>query len=151
MVVLISVGSRVDAGVKYSSTVLFQNPIAYYRLDETAQTTSVDLVGGNNAAYGTAITLGRIGPRPALFDGFETTNRAVQFDRDNFNSVLSLPTTPRLELGRCLVRARSAGRGLSGHRIKRNIPNGIGDRSFHHWISDRRTAVAVGTGLGQSR
>lgn len=94
VVALVILGSRVDAGLmNYSSTVLSQNPNAYYRLNETAGATAFDLVGGNHAAYGTALTLGQAGPRSTQFGGFEADNRAVHFDRDNFNSVLSLPTS----------------------------------------------------------
>ena len=93
VVVLLALAARVDASVHYSDTVLAQNPIAYYRLNETTGTTAFDLVGGNNAIYGSALTLGQAGPRPTQFGGFEADNRAVQFNKDNFNSVLSLPTS----------------------------------------------------------
>ena len=41
IIVLISVASRVDASVHYSETVLSQNPIAYYRLNETSGATAL--------------------------------------------------------------------------------------------------------------
>ncbi len=81
------------ASMTYQDTVLGQNPLAYYRLNETSGTTAVDLVAGHNATYGSALTLGEAGLQSPEFQGFGADNRALQFDKDSWQSVVTMPTS----------------------------------------------------------
>jgi len=76
----------------FPSFVLSNNPVAYWRLNETnGSTTAVDSAGGYNATYGSAVALGVAGPRPPDFLGFEITNTAVQLANGVNNSWLTMP------------------------------------------------------------
>ena len=48
-------------------------------------------MGKYNATYGSGVTLGAAGPRPADFLGFEITNTAVQFANGVNNSWITIP------------------------------------------------------------
>ncbi len=76
----------------FSSSVLSNNPVAYWRLNETnGSTTAVDSVGGHDGTYGSAVTLGVAGPQPPDFLGFEITNPAAQFANGVNNSWITMP------------------------------------------------------------
>jgi hypothetical protein len=75
----------------YSLAVLSNDPVAYWRFGETNGTTATDSVGGHNATYGSTVSLGVAGPRPADFLGFETTNTAAQFTNGVNNSWITIP------------------------------------------------------------
>jgi regulation of enolase protein 1 (concanavalin A-like superfamily) len=75
----------------FSSLVLSNNPVAYWRLNELSGTTAADSAGGHNATYGGAVTLGVAGPQPPDFLGFEVTNTAVQLANGVSNSWLTMP------------------------------------------------------------
>jgi alpha-galactosidase len=77
--------------VAFPSAVLSNNPVAYWRFSETSGTTAADSVGAHNATYGSAVTLGVTGPRPADFLGFEITNTAAQFANGVNNSWITIP------------------------------------------------------------
>ena len=62
----------------WASAVLSNNPVAYWRFSETNGTAAADAMGKYNATYGSAVSLGVAGPRPADFLGFEITNTAAQ-------------------------------------------------------------------------
>lgn len=71
----------------YELAVLTNSPVAYYRLNDTGDSTSgtlpaFDHVGGYNGTYGATVlnqTYGIYGPQPADgFPGFETGNGAAQ-------------------------------------------------------------------------
>ena len=67
-------------------------PVAYWRLNETnGGTTALDSIGGHDATYGGAVTLGVAGPQPPDFLGFEITNTAVQLANGVNNSWLTMP------------------------------------------------------------
>lgn len=74
----------------YSLAVLSNNPVAYWRFSETNGTTATDSINGHNATYGSAVTLGVAGPRPADFLGFEITNTAAQFANGVNNSWITI-------------------------------------------------------------
>jgi alpha-galactosidase len=76
----------------FPSFVLTNNPVAYWRLNETnGSTTAVDIIGGHNGTYGGAVTLGVAGPQPPDFLGFEVTNTAAQFVNGVNNSWITIP------------------------------------------------------------
>lgn len=75
----------------FLSAVLSNNPFAYWRFNETNDTTAYDSIGGYNGTYGNAVTLGVAGPRPADFLGFEITNTAAQFVNGVNNSWVTFP------------------------------------------------------------
>jgi hypothetical protein len=75
----------------YRTAILAANPVAFWRLNETNGTTAYDSIGSYNATYGTNITLGVAGPRPADFLGFELTNTAAQFVNGLTNSFVTFP------------------------------------------------------------
>jgi hypothetical protein len=84
---------RSNASVLYENEVISQNPIAYYRLNETIGTTASDAVGTHSASYGSGMILGEAGPRPLEFPGLETGNKAIQGNNNNFNSGITIPTS----------------------------------------------------------
>ena len=69
----------VDVGA-YANEVLADNPTAYYRFQETAGTTAVDSIGGNNGTYVGAADRGVAGPRPPEYRAFNEINSATGFD-----------------------------------------------------------------------
>jgi Alpha galactosidase A/Concanavalin A-like lectin/glucanases superfamily/Alpha galactosidase C-terminal beta sandwich domain/Alpha-galactosidase, CBM13 domain len=91
--------AEVSAKPRYATTsfafpsfVLSNNPVAYWRLNETnGSTTAVDSVGEHNGTYGNAVTLGVAGPQPPDFLGFEVTNTAAQLANGVNNSWITIP------------------------------------------------------------
>ena len=75
----------------FSSVVLSNSPVAFWRLNETNGTTAADAMGAFNGTYGNAVTLGSVGPRPADFLGFEMTNTAAQLTNGVSNSWITIP------------------------------------------------------------
>jgi len=75
----------------YALAILSNNPAAYWRFSETNGTTAADATGKHNATYGSAVTLGIAGPRPADFLGFEITNPAVALTTGVNNSWITVP------------------------------------------------------------
>jgi regulation of enolase protein 1 (concanavalin A-like superfamily) len=74
------------------TSVLANNPAAFWRLNETSGTTAFDYVGGNNGTHAVSDVLGVDGPRPV--DGFafmDTTNLAAQFLGNASLSTVTLP------------------------------------------------------------
>lgn len=92
----------------YSTAVLMDNPVAYYRLNETSGTNAANLGSGvdidgtyvnipgmtanNSSNYGVP------GPRPATYFGFEADNNSVFFDPEDGSGNTS-DTFPRVEVG----------------------------------------------------
>ncbi|HEV2207639.1 MAG TPA: LamG-like jellyroll fold domain-containing protein [Verrucomicrobiae bacterium] len=84
--------SFVVAGIgAYASTVLGDQPLGYWRLNEASGPTAVDATGNNNGAYASAATPGVPGPRPPTFLGFESGNTAVETYISTLNSYVSVP------------------------------------------------------------
>ena len=76
----------------FPSFVLSNNPVAYWRLNETnGSLTAIDSIGGHNGTYGGAVTLGVAGPQPPDFLGFEITNTAALFANGINNSWITIP------------------------------------------------------------
>jgi hypothetical protein len=71
--------------------VLADNPLGYWRLNESAGPTAFDAVGLHNGTYASAAVPGVSGPRPPAFPGFEPTNNAVQTFVSTLNSYVSVP------------------------------------------------------------
>jgi len=75
----------------YASTVVTNNPIAYWRLNETnGATIAVDSIGSHNGTIRSSVTAGVDGPQYPAFPGFETNNAAMQFNYTS-NSYLTMP------------------------------------------------------------
>ncbi|MGA2685503.1 MAG: LamG-like jellyroll fold domain-containing protein [Verrucomicrobiota bacterium] len=76
----------------YPSFVLSNNPVAYWRLNETnGSSIAVDAMGHYNGTYGAAVLSGVAGPQPPDFLGFEITNTAAQFINGVNNSWITMP------------------------------------------------------------
>jgi uncharacterized repeat protein (TIGR03806 family) len=81
----------------FPSAVLAANPVGYWRLNETGNTSSGTLLAADftqnfNGLYGGASADGVPGPTPSLgFPGFESNNTAAQFTNDVANSFVTLP------------------------------------------------------------
>jgi hypothetical protein len=102
VVAVISIGLAGAAGAQtnvppFPSAVLAANPVGYWRLNETGNTSSGTLVAADaahdfNGTYGSASTDGVPGPAPSLgFPGFESGNTAAEFTNGVANSLVSLP------------------------------------------------------------
>jgi hypothetical protein len=97
-----------DAGT-YSAAVLLDNPVAYYRLNETTGVTAANLGTAGAAIDGTYVNIpgggatgnnslyGDPGPRPTDFGGFETDNNSVFYDPSTDNTVTST-SFPRVQV-----------------------------------------------------
>ena len=70
----------------YQTAILAAQPVAYWRLNETNGTTAYDQMGLRNGSYAANVALGRTGPRPPDFLGFDVTNTAAQFTNNLTNS-----------------------------------------------------------------
>ncbi|HWV98267.1 MAG TPA: LamG-like jellyroll fold domain-containing protein [Candidatus Acidoferrum sp.] len=75
----------------YATTVLADNPLGYWRLNEAVGPIAVDAVGAHNGTYASAATPNVTGPRPPAFSGFENTNTAVQTFVSTLNSYVAVP------------------------------------------------------------
>jgi hypothetical protein len=64
----------------YSTAVLYGNPLAYYRLDETNGTQAADIASGLDGTILGSMVLGVPGPQPPTWAGLESNNTAFQFD-----------------------------------------------------------------------
>ena len=79
------------------NAVMQDNPVGYWRLNETNSTaggnlTAVDMTGNYNGVYGSAAADGVAGPEPASgFWGFEPSNTAAQFTNGVANSFVTIP------------------------------------------------------------
>jgi uncharacterized repeat protein (TIGR03806 family) len=85
------------AAPPFQSAVLAANPVGYWRLNKTGNTSSgtlvaVDATGHFNGTYGSAAADGVPGPMPSAgFPGFESYNTAAEFTNDVANSYVTLP------------------------------------------------------------
>jgi regulation of enolase protein 1 (concanavalin A-like superfamily) len=81
----------------FASAVMQDNPVGYWRLNETNSTaggnlTAVDMTGNYNGVYDSAAADGIAGPEPASgFLGFEPPNTAAQFTNGGTNSFVTIP------------------------------------------------------------
>jgi large repetitive protein len=73
----------------YSDAVLADNPVSYWRLDETSGTTAADSKGSNPGTYTNGPTLGQAGALPDTIN-----NKAASFDGVNDN--VNVPYTAAL-------------------------------------------------------
>ena len=62
----------------FEAITIANNPLAYWRLNETSGTIAYDYWGGRNGTYQTAALIGVPGPVNPPFIGFESTNTAMQ-------------------------------------------------------------------------
>ena len=95
------VSLTVVAPSPYTATLLTNNPVAFWELNETnnpATGTAIayDYVGGFNGTYGTVAKNGNAlyniaGPRPPSFGGFATNNTALQPTVNYTNSGVGVP------------------------------------------------------------
>lgn len=77
--------------IAFASSILSNSPVAYWRLNETTGAIAIDSKGVFDATYGSAVTQGVAGPRPADFLGFEVTNAAAEFFNGVNNSWITMP------------------------------------------------------------
>jgi len=91
-------GLQVNTGIvttpadQVGSAIISNNPIAYYRLDEAINNTTVhDYLGNNNGTYGIDSTNSVAGPVPPGFPGFYSGNSSVQTTGYDINSDPVLP------------------------------------------------------------
>ena len=81
----------------FVTAVMLDNPVGYWRLNETNSTasgtlTAVDMTGTYNGVYGSSAEDGVAGPDPATgFDGFESFNTGAEFANGVNNSFVTLP------------------------------------------------------------
>jgi len=87
----------------YETAVVSNNPVAYYRFNETGDSTSgslpaYDYIGGDNGTYGSMAYdsfYGTFGPQPADgYPGFENGNGAVLFYSSYSASQITVPSWP---------------------------------------------------------
>jgi len=87
-------------GDAYAQAVLADNPTQYWRLGETSGTRAVNIASSIDGTYN-GPTLGQAGPRPSLYPGLESDNKAPDFDgtddRVESNSALATMTQWTLE------------------------------------------------------
>ena len=79
---MLAAGSAQAASI-YADAVLADNPVAYYRMNETSGTTANDetLDGTPDGTYfDVSLNNSTDAMRPTAFPGFESTNVAVDFD-----------------------------------------------------------------------
>ena len=74
-----------EFGTSYDADVLADAPVGYWRLNETSTNataaTNIGTAGTSlNGAFISGVTVSQAGPRPATYNGFTTTNRAVRFN-----------------------------------------------------------------------
>lgn len=91
----------------YSTVVLADNPVGYWRMNETTGTSASNWVNVANAGTyrnGTAAATGapapilaQAGPRPATFPGFESDNNSVYFHGET-DATFSATTTDNLNI-----------------------------------------------------
>jgi hypothetical protein len=67
----------------FSTTILSQTPLAYFRLDESAGPTATSIVNGYTATFGSGTTFSQ--------DGILSSNKAVRFDGTN-NGTMTIPS-----------------------------------------------------------
>lgn len=79
------------SSLAYQTAVLADNPVAYWRLNETNGSTAYDVLGSFNGTYGANVTLGVPGPRPPDWLGFELSNTAARFSPNQTNSWTMIP------------------------------------------------------------
>ena len=84
------------AANSYAEKVMVNNPVAYWRLNETTPGDNVarDYVGGFNGTYLSAAVngvSGTAGPQAPAYPGFEVANTAVQTTYNTANSWVSTP------------------------------------------------------------
>ena len=91
----------------YEPAVLSNNPVAYYRFNETGDSLSVNLpafdyIGGDNGVYGVGgvstvenLYYGILGPQPTDgYPGFEDGNGAIQLASGYNSSQITVPSWP---------------------------------------------------------
>jgi len=61
---------------KFAAAVVDAGPLAYWPLDETEGSSAYDYWGGRDGTYPASILNNTPGPRPAAFNGFESSNTA---------------------------------------------------------------------------
>ena len=87
-----------NASEPYAYAVFTNHPVAYWRFSETGDNgdnviQAYDFSGnGNDANYGSAVSLGQAGPQSPAFPGFESANTAVALGINLNNSFLTSPS-----------------------------------------------------------
>jgi ferric-dicitrate binding protein FerR (iron transport regulator) len=136
------------APASYPATVLGQNPVSYWRLDDAPGSplqNEVDGEAGGRARPGVSLDAG---PRADDdFAGFGTTNQAARLDGKTSDSRLSLGAAPPRHQG-LLFRDTFEGEGPLHQRPPRIPGNGTAWESGHHfrangWISSGTASATL--------
>ena len=136
------------APASYPATVLGQNPVSYWRLDNAPGSplqNEVDGEAGGRARPGVSLDAG---PRADDdFAGFGTTNQAARLDGKTSDSRLSLGAAPPRHQG-LLFRDTFEGEGPLHQRPPRIPGNGTAWESGHHfrangWISSGTASATL--------
>ncbi len=76
----VAITVRTPASGSYEEGIVSQNPVAYWRLNETSTPTAFDYYRSYNGTHTGAVALGVAGPRPAPFPRFESGNTAMKLN-----------------------------------------------------------------------
>ena len=79
------------AADSYAAMVVANNPLAYYRLNETSGTNVYDYVGDHNGTYEVNAIVGVAGPTNAPFAGFESGNLCLETSSGGLTSWADAP------------------------------------------------------------
>jgi Concanavalin A-like lectin/glucanases superfamily len=101
----------------YDDAVLADNPVSYWRLDETSGTTAADSKGSNPGTYTGGVTLGQAGALPDAIN-----NRAAGFDGVNDYVSAGNPASLQLATGtvEAWIKTSNAGTGWRDIINKKN-------------------------------
>lgn len=107
--VLLFATSGAASAAAYSDAVLANNPVAYWRLNETSGAAAVNSASTGASLNGTYTNfaptptansgLGGDGPRPTAYKGFETLNYAPHFDRTDTTGAGAGTTADYINVG----------------------------------------------------
>jgi alpha-galactosidase len=140
----------------YQTAILADQPVAYWRLNETNGTTAYDQMGKHQGTYASAVVLGGAGPRPPDFLGFELTNTAAQFTQNLTNSWVYIssawllngntvtiiawiyPTGSQADAAGLFVYSRAANTTVAGLNYG-SVSSGNAQTLGYTWNNDSRT------------
>jgi hypothetical protein len=160
-----TVTSAASFPVCYRDAVLADNPVSYWRLDETSGTTAADSKGSNAGTYTNGPTLAQSGALPDTVN-----NRAARFDGTNDYVSAGNPANLQLNTGTVEAWIKTAGGGASWQDainkqgaynlavdngvlatwdntagVSRSTGLNVTDNSWHHVAMSFQSGVAGGT------
>jgi hypothetical protein len=131
----------------YAAQVLGDNPISYWRLDETSGTTAVDQKGANTGTYTSSPTLAQAGALLGDPDTAVTFNGTSQYVNVPSNAALN-PSHFTVEVWAKATGGAGTYRGIVASRA---YPNGwvlyaAGNNLWQFWINNGTAMVAISGG-----